>query len=194
MRLLLPVLLLAVSSFAQTRSEIRDLKAGKVETDTSFIYTLPWQKGEKHFLAQAYLSSLSHKGEIALDFKMKKGTKICAARSGVVVSLREDSDRGGLKPEYLSDGNYIVIRHEDGSHANYWHLQQNGVLVNEGDTVQQGQVIGLSGNTGYSAFPHLHFEVTGGYGVGRGQVPTRFRTNKGVRYLRPFKWYRRKDL
>ncbi len=49
----------------------------------------------------------------------------------------------------------------DGSIAYYWHLQKDGVLVNIGDTVQTGQWIGLSGNTGYSAFPHLHFEVQG---------------------------------
>ncbi len=193
MRLLLPLVLFSFAARAQTRADIRDLKAGRVREDTSFVYSLPWEKGKKHLLVQAYLSSFSHKGEIALDFKMKKGTKICAARAGVVVALREDSDRGGLKPEYLSDGNYLIIRHADGSHANYWHLQQNGVLVNIGEAVEEGQVIARSGNTGYSAFPHLHFEVTGGLGVGRGQVPTRFRTRKGDRYLRPLRWYRRQD-
>lgn len=169
---------------------IRELKQGKYAEDTSYIYALPYEKGKSYLLAQAYHSKMSHKGEYALDFKMKEGTKICAARSGVVVSLREDSDRGGLKPEFLSDGNYIIILHDDGSYANYWHLKKDGVLVNEGDTVKQGEVIGLSGNTGYSAFPHLHFEVSAQAGAGNGQVPTRFRTKKGVRYLRPMKWHK----
>jgi murein DD-endopeptidase MepM/ murein hydrolase activator NlpD len=166
---------------------IKDLKAGRYKADTNFIYSLPYEAGNSYFLIQAYQSNLSHKGEYALDFKMKEGTKICAARSGVVVSTREDSDKGGLKPEMLSEGNYIIIEHADGSQAHYWHLQKDGVLINEGDTVKQEQVIGLSGNTGYSAFPYLHFEVSH---PGKGQVPTRFHTKKGIKYLRPGKWHK----
>jgi len=169
----------------------RDLKNGRFEDDSSYIYALPYKAGKSYFLIQAYESNMSHKGERALDFKMKKGSEICAAREGVVVSMREDSDKGGLKPEYLSEGNYIIIAHEDGSRAHYWHLAKDGVLVNVDDTVAKGQVIGLSGNTGYSAFPHLHFEVIGANGSGNfTQLPTRFRTRKGVFYLRPGKFYR----
>ena len=130
---------------------------------------------------------MSHKGEFALDFKMKKGTTICAARPGIVTAMREDSDKGGLKNEMLSEGNYIIIDHGDGTAAYYWHLQKDGVFVETGDTILQGQAIGKSGNTGYSAFPHLHFEVVQ---ITKGQVPTRFITRKGVRYLRPGKWYK----
>ena len=105
--------------------------------------------------------------------------------------MRKDSDKGGLKPENMSDGNYITIQHSDKSVAHYWHLQKDGVRVNIGDTIQKGQWIGMSGNTGYSAFPHLHFEVqdynsTGDYL----QLPTRFSTQKGVIYLRPGNFYR----
>ena len=143
------------------------------------------------FLIQAYESKMSHKQEKALDFKIKKGTKICASRDGVIYALRSDSDRGGLKHEYLSDGNYISVQHNDGSIAHYWHLQKDGVFVNKGDTVKTGQVIGLSGNTGYSAFPHLHFEVQGHDASGNYvQLPTRFYTSKGIIYLRPGKFYR----
>jgi hypothetical protein len=189
MKILFPVVLLLVSlsAGAQTEASIRELKSGKVKPDTSHVYSLPYQKGKKYLLIQAYMSKMSHKGEIALDFKMKKGTKVCAAREGVVVSMREDSDKGGLKPEMLSEGNYIIIRHADGTHANYWHLKKNGVLINIGDTVKQGQVIGLSGNTGYSAFAHLHFEVVH---PEKGQIPTRFTTKKGIKYLRPGKWHK----
>lgn len=141
-------------------------------------------------VAQGYLSTLSHKGELALDFKMKKGTKICAARDGVVVSAREDSKQGGYKMKYLSEGNFIIIKHDDGTYANYWHLDYNGVDVKKGDSIIQGQVIGRSGNTGYSAFPHLHFEVTGKDSPGYGQMPTRFHTKKGVIYLKPLHRYK----
>ena len=189
MKCLLPLLLVTSAAMAQQPS-IADLKAGRYTADTSHVYLLPYPRGKSYLLAQAYDSKLSHKGEFALDFKMKPGTRICAAREGVVVALREDSDRGGLKPEFLSEGNFIIVRHYDGSSANYWHLQQNGVLVEPGDTVRAGHVIGLSGNTGYSAFPHLHFEVTPPPGSSAVQIPTRFRTRKGIRYLRPLKWHK----
>jgi murein DD-endopeptidase MepM/ murein hydrolase activator NlpD len=185
--LLFSIFFLSYAAAAQEDHSIEDLKAGRVKEDSSYVYSLPYEKGHSYLLIQAYDSKMSHKGEYALDFKMKEGTKICAARKGVVVSARENSRKGGLKPEMLSEGNYIIIEHEDGSQGYYWHLQYNGVLVNEGDTVSQGQVIGLSGNTGYSAFPHLHFEVSQ---PGKGQVPTRFHTRKGVKYLRPGKWHR----
>jgi murein DD-endopeptidase MepM/ murein hydrolase activator NlpD len=193
MKYLLPVLLLSLSitAFSQTDYSINDLKDAKFKKDSSYIYTLPFQIKKKVFLIQAYDSKMSHKGEKALDFKVKKGTKICAARDGIVISAREDSDKGGLKDENLSDGNYISIRHFDGSVAHYWHLSKDGALVNIGDTVKVGQMIGLSGNTGYSAFPHLHFEVQGYDSHGNyTQLPTRFYTQKGVIYLRPGKFYR----
>jgi murein DD-endopeptidase MepM/ murein hydrolase activator NlpD len=190
MRYLLVFFLLPVACLSQEHS-LSYLKNGRFKEDSSYIYTLPFQNKKKIFLIQAYESMFSHKGERALDFKVKKGTKICAARDGVVVSMREDSDKGGLKDENLSDGNYISIKHNDGSVANYWHLQKDGVIVNVGDTVQSGQWIALSGNTGYSAFPHLHFEVQGYDGTGQyKQLATRFYTNRGVIYLRPGKFYK----
>ena len=171
-----------------TDSEIRNLKGGRVKLDNSYVYSLPFAKGSRFLLIQAYNSKMSHRSELSLDFKMKKGSKICAARGGVVTAVKEDSDAGGLKDEYLSQGNHIIIKHSDGSEAMYWHLKKDGVLVNMGDTVVQGQHIGYSGNTGYSAFPHLHFQV---YDVNGKNIATRFDTKKRIMYLRPGKWYKR---
>lgn len=185
------LLLLPVTVFSQQQYSIRELKDGKFKTDSSHIYTLPFKHKKKVFLIQAYESMFSHKGERALDFKVKTGTTICAARGGIVIAVRKDSDKGGLKQENLSDGNYVFVQHDDGSVANYWHFKKDGVLVKVGDTIKTGQAIGLSGNTGYSAFPHLHFEVQG-YGAAGNhvQLPTRFYTQKGVIYLRPGKFYK----
>lgn len=178
---------------AQEDYSIRDLKAGKFVDDSSYVYDLPFAPSKKVWLIQAYESSFSHRGERALDFKVKKGTAIHAAREGVVIAARSNSKEGGLKPENLSDGNYISIQHNDGSVAHYWHLDYEGVKVKVGDSVQKGQWIGLSGNTGYSAFAHLHFEVVGTDAHGKhGQLATRFHTQKGIKYLRPGRFYRNK--
>ena len=191
MKLILFFLLLPFISFAQQPYSVNDLKNGKFKDDSSYIYTLPFEHRKKVFLIQGYESMFSHKGEKALDFKVKTGTRVCAARDGFVTGVRKDSDKRGLKPENLSDGNYITILHNDGSVAWYWHFQKEGVLVHVGDTVKTGQLIGLSGNTGYSAFPHLHFEVQGDDAAGNhSQLPTRFYTQQGIIYLRPGKFYR----
>lgn len=180
--------LFAFSSVAQlTDREIYNLKAGRVKPDNSYIYYLPFAKGSKFLLIQAYNSKMSHTNELSLDFKMKQGSKICAARDGIVIATKEDSDVGGLKDEYLSQGNHIIIRHSDGSSAMYWHLQKDGVEVNVGDSVTKGQLIGYSGNTGYTAFPHLHFQVQDKNGR---DIATRFLTRKGIIYLRPSKYYK----
>jgi murein DD-endopeptidase MepM/ murein hydrolase activator NlpD len=52
-------------------------------------------------------------------------------------------------------GNYIIVDHADGFQTLYGHLSSASAI--EGATVEQGTVIGLSGNTGYSTGPHLHF-------------------------------------
>lgn len=170
-----------------TDREIYNLKSGKVKPDTSYVYHLPFVNGNKFLLLQAYNSKMSHNNELSLDFKMKTGSSICAAREGVVTALKEDSDKGGLKDEYYNEGNHIIIEHSDGSIAMYWHLQKDGVLINIGDTITKGQLIGYSGNTGYTAFPHLHFQVQNKKG---GDIATRFITKKGIMYLRPGKYYK----
>jgi Peptidase family M23 len=190
MRLL--ALLIALSlfkiSYAQLSDDvIHDLKSGRVENDTSYIYSLPYATGDKHLLIQAYNSKMSHKSELSLDFKMKIGSPVCAARAGLVVAIKKDSEVGGLKDEYLSKGNHIIILHNDGSRAMYWHFNKDGVVVNVDDTVEKGQLIGYSGNTGYTAFPHLHFQVEDKNGR---EIATRFLTKKGVKYLRPGKPYK----
>ena len=174
------------------RKEIRQLQKGIIKDDTSYVYGLPFENGKAHFLVQGYFGKFSHKERAALDFKMKKGTRILAARDGIVTRVKEDGDQGGWSPRYRQYGNNIIIQHDDNSRSGYWHIQKDGVLVNVGDTVRKGQVIALSGNTGYTAFPHLHFMV---WKSNRGQwqqVPTRFQTSKGVKYIKPWKWYRNK--
>jgi murein DD-endopeptidase MepM/ murein hydrolase activator NlpD len=173
------------------RKEVRMLRKGIIKDDTSYVYSLPYEPGKSYWMVQGYFSHYTHKERAALDFKMKRGTAIHAARGGVVVRVKEDGDRGGLNKKYRPFGNNIVIQHDDNSRAGYWHLQKDGAVVNVGDTVKQGQLIGYSGKTGYTMFPHLHFLVWDFDDKGQWrQVPTRFQTSKGVKYLNSIHRYK----
>ena len=187
--------LLLLNSCAVNKSpearRFRSLQKGKIKDDSSFVYALPYAVDTKHRLVQGYFSRFTHRNRAALDFKMKIGTPVYAARGGVVTRVKEDGDKGGLDAAYRQYGNNIIINHNDGTRAGYWHLQHNGIVVNVGDTVQQGQLIGYSGNTGYTAFPHLHFIVWKSEAGNWRQIGTRFQTRKRAKYLRPFKKYNR---
>jgi len=172
------------------RKQVKLLQKGIIPDDTSYVYALPYAEGKSFRVIQGYFSRLTHKERAALDFNMKRGTTITAAREGVVTRVKEDGTKGGLKSKYRSHGNNIVIQHPDGSRAGYWHLQNNGALVNTGDSVKKGQEIAKSGKTGYAMVPHLHFLVWTSKNGQWQQVATRFQTSKGIHYLRSWKKYR----
>lgn len=127
--------------------------------DQDFVYDLPYSKGESYKIMQGYFGDFSHQEQHAIDFDMPVGTKICAMRDGVVINVKENSNIGGNDRKFMKDGNHLWIMHTDGSIANYVHFRQNGVAVNVGDQVKKGQLVGYSGNTGFSSSPHLHIDI-----------------------------------
>lgn len=131
------------------------------EHDDSVIYQLPFSTESKIRLTQGYHGKITHQGQFAyaLDFLMDIGTPIYAARAGFVTAIEDRFLEGGFRPDLISKANFIIIQHEDGTLANYAHLKQKGVAVLVGEKVEKGQLIGYSGNTGYTQGPHLHFEV-----------------------------------
>jgi murein DD-endopeptidase MepM/ murein hydrolase activator NlpD len=120
-------------------------------------YKLPWPAGASYEISQGNCGPASHLGahRYSYDISMTIGSSIVAARGGVVESMEEQYNDGGGCAEL----NYISIRHTDGTLARYLHLTHNGVLVNKGATVNQGDAIALSGNSGCSSGAHLHFMV-----------------------------------
>jgi len=102
----------------------------------------------------------SHKGRFryAFDFAMPVGTSIVAARAGEVVLVVDGYERGGPMQGLASKANAVFVQHDDGSFAAYAHLSK-GIVVAPGDRVEAGTRLGLSGNTGYTSGPHLHFDV-----------------------------------
>ena len=149
----------------------------------SFVYALPYV-GTSCRVLQGPRGAFSHQvgsgSENAIDFSMPVGSKVCAARDGTVVAFWQDSDVGGPDPANRLCANYIVVAHEDGTFAEYCHLKKNGVLVGLGQKVKMHDAIALSGNTGHSSEPHLHFCVFCNLdGTNRITIPIKFATPSG---------------
>lgn len=127
--------------------------------DRDYAYALPYSRGKAFVMGQGPNGEKSHQGKYAYDFNMPEGSAVCAARSGIVIDVVDNFTDGGASEQYRNHGNAIEIMHDDGTIGRYSHLATNGALVNLGDKVGRGQKIALSGNTGYSSGPHLHFDV-----------------------------------
>jgi murein DD-endopeptidase MepM/ murein hydrolase activator NlpD len=86
-----------------------------------------------------------HNGQ---DFRVPFGTEVYATGDGIVVESGYSS--GGF-------GNYVVIDHDYGLSTLYGHLSQ--IKVPKGTNVKRGELVGISGDSGLSSGPHLHYQV-----------------------------------
>ena len=108
-----------------------------------------------HYVTQEYgytgSAKLLYKTKFhnGIDFKASLGTPILAAEDGEVMAV---GDNGRV--QY---GKFILIKHNNNLATLYAHLSRQ--IVQKGSVIKRGQVIGYSGNTGYSTGPHLHFGV-----------------------------------
>ncbi|GHH39849.1 M23 family metallopeptidase [Streptomyces candidus] len=112
-----------------------------------------------------------HSGQ---DFAVPVGTAVKAAGPGIVVKAGPNG--GGDGPAY---GNAIVVRHADRTYSQYAHLSR--LQVKPGQRVAAGQRIALSGNTGNSSGPHLHFEIRTTANYGSAINPVAYLRSVGVR-------------
>ncbi|WP_328789354.1 MULTISPECIES: M23 family metallopeptidase [unclassified Streptomyces] len=135
-----------------------------------------WDKPlEKYTLSATFgkggnMWSHKHSGQ---DFAVPVGTQVKAAAAGTVVKAGPNG--GGDGPAY---GNAIVIKHANNTYSQYAHLSK--IQVKIGQKVNASQRIALSGNTGNSSGPHLHFEIRTTPNYGSAVNPVAFLRSNGV--------------
>lgn len=122
---------------------------------------LPLECGMSAVVSQGNFGTTSHSGNsaYAFDFALGLGTPLVAMASGTVTHTFDETGPGdpcyaGGGPECFSAANYVTLLHADGTKSTYRHLQE--VLVGIGEVVAVGEVVGLSGSTGYSTGRHAH--------------------------------------
>lgn len=126
----------------------------KIDSDETLISENTTDVGQyfTHPIPGSVLTQGAH-GYNSVDFGAPVGTPVLASASGKVIVAKPSGYNGGY-------GKYIVVEHDNGTQTLYAHL--SSVLVVVDDEVTKGEKIALSGNTGRSTGPHLHFEVRGG--------------------------------
>lgn len=134
-------------------------------TGTGFVAPVGGGISTQYRASGAMWSSGYHTG---VDFIASSGTTVKAVGAGTVVSA-------GWGGAY---GNEVVIRHADGKYSQYGHM--SSLSVSTGQSVTPGQRIGLSGSTGNSSGPHLHFEIRTGPSYGSDVDPLAYLRSKGV--------------
>lgn len=159
-------ILVRLSSIVQNQS-IRarvtiaiDLGSSTTEPDADHLYAVPFGGDARRELIQGFDGAESHSASMrySLDFAMPVGTEVLAARAGTVLYLQDGFTEGRAHPDLLEQANLVVVAHSDGTMASYGHLTA-GIPVSVGDVVDEGDVLGLSGATGFVGQPHLHFHV-----------------------------------
>jgi murein DD-endopeptidase MepM/ murein hydrolase activator NlpD len=153
--------------------------------DPAAIYRLPYPPGQRWMVSQGNFGRFSHDAgsgnEYSVDWAMPSGSPVCAARSGTVLAIKQDSEIGGSGRRFDAAANYIQIKHADGTCGEYVHLEAGGAAVRVGQHVEAGELIGRSGNTGNSTEPHLHFGVfINRDAITRAAIPIRWQTRRGV--------------
>jgi murein DD-endopeptidase MepM/ murein hydrolase activator NlpD len=154
----------------------------KAQHATNQLYLLPFAAGRSFRVMQGQDGAFSHKGDerFAIDFGLPQGEPVLAAREGLVVLVRDGFDVGAPDSSLKLKANEIFVRHPDGTIGEYVHLQRDSMKVTLGDTITAGQTLALSGNTGYTKGPHLHFMVFRAKdSKSRESFPIRFTTKEG---------------
>ena len=127
------------------------------------LYRLPWPEGLSFMFTQApggritthFTQSTLH----AVDIAMPEGMPVLAARAGVVEAVEARQGASLVEDPLTYEGNFVRVRHDDGTAAIYAHLGNRGVVVEARQVVRAGQLLGYSGASGDVLEAQLHFAV-----------------------------------
>lgn len=119
---------------------------------------LPWTANTSFWVTQGHNGG-SHTGlgAWAWDFGMPIGTPVLAAHVGTVRLVKGNSTVGGCSSAFANDANFVIVDQGNGYESLYLHL--SSVAVATGTSVSRGDLVGYSGQTGWSCGPHLHFQI-----------------------------------
>jgi len=158
--------LVSAEAYKDYKGEIT-IEAGSTTTKdvaleplSSSGYYLPYPGGIRYQCTQGNGGRYSHQGTwyYAFDFGMPDGHQVVAVQEGhVVPPVKEDSNTGCNSNACVNLGNYVRIRHNDGTDTLYYHLKYQRVFVEENQFVSRGQVIAESDCTGWCTGAHLDF-------------------------------------
>lgn len=161
---------------AETSFQLESMLGDPLAVARDVAYSLPVDSSDWD-LGQGFHGGFSHTdaaNRYAIDLIVAEGTPVLAARGGIVMEVQAGYGRGSTdKARDFARANLVRILHDDGSMAIYAHLRENGVVVRPGDSVSLGQVLAVSGNTGYTSGPHLHFCVQVNRGMRLTSIPFR---------------------
>lgn len=126
--------------------------------ESYWLYAMPFSK---EIRVRESTDSPAHAGPYchAIDFLMPDGSMVLVPKSGKIIQVKDDSNRGGPSKEFEDDLNYITIAHGANEFSQLCHLGFRKALVREGQEVSMGQLIAYTGSTGWTYEPHLHFMV-----------------------------------
>ena len=142
----------------------RDRILWAASTGAEVHYRLPWPEGRSFMFTQVpggqitthFTKATAH----AVDIAMPEGVPVLAARAGIVEAVQAHHRAGPDDEPLTYEGNFVRVRHADGTAATYAHLGHQGVVVAVGEAIEVAQLLGYSGASGDVVAPHLHFVVT----------------------------------
>ncbi|MFB7786925.1 M23 family metallopeptidase [Streptomyces vinaceus] len=165
-----------VAAQAKAQASVAAAANAAAAKATAAKAAVAWQKPVASYTLSATFGkggtmwSHKHSGQ---DFACPVGTPVKAASAGTIVKAGPNG--GGDGPAY---GNAIVVKHANNTYSQYAHLSK--IQVRIGQKVAKGSQIALSGNTGNSSGPHLHFEIRTTPNYGSAVNPVSFLRNAGV--------------
>ncbi|MCX6150053.1 MAG: peptidoglycan DD-metalloendopeptidase family protein [Ignavibacteriales bacterium] len=110
-------------------------------------------------------NNITYDGHLGTDvellnfYDMDEGKPVLCAADGFVIDVHDGEYDRRTSWTNGAVGNSVIVQHQDGSFAYYWHFKKKSIRVENHDVVHSGDTLGMIGSSGFSSGPHLHFEI-----------------------------------